>query len=375
MTVEPGVRVSTLELFFDLVFVFTITQLTAVLANDLTVAGALRVLLMLGVIWWMYDGYAWLTNAVAPVSRVRRGLLVTGMAGFLVIALGVPGAFGSTGWAFGLGYFLVNAVHSGLFIYTAGERGAAAMRALARFNLLSATLVLIGGFVPTPARYAVWGAAFVLQWFSPYLSPPAGFAIAPAHFVERHGLVVIIALGESVVALGVGASGLHLDVGLVLVAVLALVLSYLLWWTYMGGGDDERAEHRLASEQDPVRRAWLALYGYGYAHYVLLFGIVALAAGVKKAIGHPFDDLALPEALVLGGGVAVFLAADVAFRRVLSIAPIGVRGVGTLVALATVPVGLWMSAAQLGALALAVLATLVVEEWRSRRRAVNATLG
>jgi low temperature requirement protein LtrA len=143
----------------------------------------------------------------------------------------------------------------------------------------------------------------------------------------------------------------------------------------MGGGDDERAEHRLASEQDPVRRAWLALYGYGYAHYVLLFGIVAFAAGVKKAIGHPFDDLALPEALVLGGGVAVFLAADVAFRRVLSIAPIGVRGVGTLVALATVPVGLWMSAAQLGALALAVLATLVVEEWRSRRRAVNATLG
>lgn len=375
MTVEPGVRVSTLELFFDLVFVFTITQLTAVLANDLTVPGAVRVLLMLGVIWWMYDGYAWLTNAMAPVSRVRRGLLVTGMAGFLVIALGVPGAFGSTGWAFGLGYFLVNAVHSGLFIYTAGERGAAAMRALARFNLVSASLVLIGGFLPTPARYAVWGAAFVVQWFSPYLSPPAGFAIAPAHFVERHGLVVIIALGESVVALGLAASALHLNLGLVLVAVLALVLSYLLWWTYMGGGDDERAEHRLAAQQDPVRRAWLALYGYGYAHYVLLFGIVAFAAGVKKAIGHPFDHLAVPQALVLGGGVAVFLAADVAFRRVLGITPTGVRAVGALVTLATVPVGLWMSAAQLGALALAVLAVLVVEEWRSRRGAMDAALG
>jgi low temperature requirement protein LtrA len=335
----------------------------------------LRVLLMLGVIWWMYDGYAWLTNAVAPVSRVRRGLLVTGMAGFLVIALGIPGAFGSTGWAFGLGYFLVNAVHSGLFIYTAGERGAAAMRALARFNLLSATLVLVGGFVPTPARYAVWTAAFVVQWFSPYLTPPAGFAIVPSHFVERHGLVVIIALGESVVALGVGVSGLHLDVGLVLVAVLALVLSYFLWWTYMGGGDDEKAEHRLASEQDPGRRAWLALYGYGYAHYVLLFGIVAFAAGVKKAIGHAFDHLALPEALVLGGGVAIFLAADVAFRRVLRITPTGARAVGALVAVATVPVGLWMSAAQLGALALVVLAALVVEEWRSRRGAMTATRG
>ncbi|HEX2355337.1 MAG TPA: low temperature requirement protein A [Micromonosporaceae bacterium] len=374
MAVEPGVRVSTLELFFDLVFVFTITQLTGVLANDLTVPGALRVLLMLGVIWWMYDGYAWLTNAVAPVSRIRRGLLVTGMAGFLVIALAIPDAFGATGWAFGLGYFLVNAVHSGLFIYTAGERGAAAMRALARFNLLSAGLLLVGGFVPTPARYVVWGAAFVVQWFSPYLSPPAGFSISPAHFVERHGLVVIVALGESIVALGAGAFGLDLNLGLILVAVLALVLSYFLWWTYFGG-DDERAEHRLAAEEDATRRAWLALYAYGYAHYALLFGVVAFAAGVKKAIGHAFDHLATPEALVLGGGVAVFLAADVTFRRVLGLAPTGVRAVGALAALATVPIGVLMASAQLAALALVVLAALVVEEWRSRRGATEATLG
>jgi low temperature requirement protein LtrA len=375
VAVEPGVRVSTLELFFDLVFVFTITQLTGVLAGDLTVPGALRVLLMLGVIWWMYDGYAWLTNAVAPVSRIRRGLLITGMAGFLVIALAIPDAFTDTGWAFGLGYFLVNAVHSGLFIYTAGERGAAAMRALGRFNLLSASLVLIGGFVPTPARYAVWSAAFLVQWLSPYLSPPAGFAIAPAHFVERHGLVVIVALGESVVALGLSATGLPLNVGLILVAVLALVLSYLLWWTYFGSGDDEKAEHRLASEEDPMRRAWVALYAYGYAHYLLLFGIVAFAAGVKKAIGHAFDHLAVPEALVLAGGVAIFLAADVLFRRALAVTPTGVRAVGAAVALLTVPVGLWMSAAQLAALALAVLATLVVEEWRSRRNVTDATFG
>jgi low temperature requirement protein LtrA len=373
VAIEPGVRVSTLELFFDLVFVFTVTQLTAVLAADLTIPGALRVLLMLGVIWWMYGGYAWLTNAVAPTSRTRRGLLVTGMAGFLVIALGIPDAFGDTGWAFGLGYFLVNAVHSGLFIHSAGARGATAMRSLARLNLLSASLVLIGGFLPTAARYVVWGAAFAVQWFSPVLNPPTRFSISPAHFVERHGLVVIVVLGESIVALGVGAAGLHLNVGLVLVAVLALVLAYLLWWTYFGG-DDERAERRLGAAEDQARRAWLALNAYGYAHYPLLFGIVAFAAGVKKAIGHAFDHLAVPEALVLGGGVAVFLAADVAFRRALGLIPTGVRAGGAAVALATVPIGLWMAGVQLAALALGVLAMLAVEEWRARRgQAVRTT--
>src|SRR5213076_693325 len=126
--IEPAIRVSTLELFFDLVFVFTITQLTDVLVHHLDAVGVVRVLLMLGVIWWMYGGYAWLTNAVAPSSTTRRSLLLSGMAGFLLIALAVPGAFGASGWIFGVAYLGVNLVHLVLFIRAGDERVARAIR-------------------------------------------------------------------------------------------------------------------------------------------------------------------------------------------------------------------------------------------------------
>src|SRR5437016_1324699 len=155
----------------------------------------------------MYGGYAWLTNAVAPTDEGRRGLLFVGMAGFLMIALAIPGAFGADGWAFGIGYFVVNLVHSGLFIKAGGRGGGGAMARLGPLNLLSATLVLAGGFVPGHWREAAWCLALAVQIASPYIHRIEGFSISAAHFVERHGLVVIIALGESVVAVGAGAAG------------------------------------------------------------------------------------------------------------------------------------------------------------------------
>jgi low temperature requirement protein LtrA len=154
---EPAVRVSTLELFFDLVFVFTLTQLTGLLADDLSGRGAIQIALMLGIIMWMYDGFAWLTNAVVPNNRLRRTLMLVGMGGFLAIALAIPDAFGDAGWVFGLGYFVVNAVHSGLFVIAGGPGAAQAMRRLAPLNLTSAALVLVGGFLPGNWRYAAWG--------------------------------------------------------------------------------------------------------------------------------------------------------------------------------------------------------------------------
>src|SRR5690242_671948 len=149
MTTESAVRVSTLELFFDLVFVFVITQLADSIAHEFDGAGVLHVLLLFGVTWWMYGGYAWLTNAVAPVNTLRRGLLVCGMAGFLTMALAVPRAFGATGWAFGVGYFLVNLVHSGLFLLSGGPTAARAIRGIGPLNLASASMVLVGGFTPS----------------------------------------------------------------------------------------------------------------------------------------------------------------------------------------------------------------------------------
>jgi low temperature requirement protein LtrA len=370
---EPAaaVRVSTLELFFDLVFVFTITQLTAVLADRLDVVGLARICLMLGVIWWMYGGYAWLTNAVAPTSRLRRFLLLVGMGGYLVVALAVPAAFGASGWLFGAGYFVVNAVHTVLFLI-AGDQGVmAALRSgLAALNATSAGLVLIGGIVTGPARYGLWAAAFALQIATPYLHALGGFTISPHHFVERHGLVVIVALGESIIALGVGAAGLDLDLSMVLVAVLGLTVAYFLWWAYFSA-DDERAEHALAAIDDPLRRARAALRAFGYAHYPLLIGIVALAAGVKKAMAHPLEHLKPGAAVALGGGVALFLLAHAAFRRVLAIDVTRYRVGAALMALLTVPVGLVSAAGQLAALVV-VLGVGYAWEGRAGRTAADS---
>jgi low temperature requirement protein LtrA len=364
--VEPAVRVSTLELFFDLVFVFTITQLTAVLASDTSWRGLGRVVLMLGVAAWMYGGYAWLTNAVAPTSRFRRTLMLVGMGGFLVLALAIPDAFGDSGWLFGLGYFVVNAVHSALFIVAGGPGAARAMARLAPPNLTSATLVLVGGFLPGAWRYALWAAALLVMIVSPYLTGIGEFTISAAHFVERHGLLIIIALGESIIAIGVGAAGLELDMAIVLIAVLGLTLSYLMWWVYFGG-DQEEAEHALAAV-DPLRRARVALAAFGWAHYFLLLGIVVIAAGIKKAVGHAFDHLTVGQAVALAGGLAVYLLGDVAFRRVLGIGRLRYRAGAAVLALATVPVGVAYAGLQIALLIGLLVAMLTVED-RARRRA------
>jgi low temperature requirement protein LtrA len=370
--VEPAVRVSTLELFFDLVFVSTITQLTAFFVADMSPRGLLRVALMLGVIWWMYGGYAWLTNLVAPVSPFRRGMMIVGMAGFLTITLAIPHAYGAAGWAFGVGYFVVNLVHSGLFWYSGGPDASRAVAGLAPINLLSAGLVLAGGFLPGAWRPAAWALALAVQIVTPYLHPIGGFTISAAHFVERHGLVVIIALGESVVAIGAGAVGLAVDWHLVLTAVLGLTLSYYLWWTYFGG-DDERAEQSLGGIADPRRRARAALRAYGYAHYVLLLGIVLVAAGLKKVVGHAADGLGVAAALTLGGGVALYLAGDLAFRRVLRLGRPGYRLVCLVGALLTVPLGVVLALGELAAITLLLVVLLSIEGYRTLRGAWNWT--
>ncbi len=280
-------RVSTLELFFDLVFVFTITQLTAVLSDDPTPRGLLRVVLMLGVIFWMYGGYAWMTNAVATDRVARRLLLLGGMAGFLVLALAIPRAFTEGDVAFGVAYLVIVGIHTGLYSRTGVPNTVRALLRLAPFNLASALLVLAAVMVEGTAAYLLWGAAFVLEWFTPRLAGVGGFRIAPAHFVERHGLVVIVALGESIVAIGIGAAGLPVDLTLASVAVLGLLLAACLWWAYFGG-DDARAERALAAVADD-RRGWVAVQAFGYWHLLMLGGIIALAAGLKDVVGHAFD--------------------------------------------------------------------------------------
>jgi low temperature requirement protein LtrA len=345
-------RVTTLELFFDLVFVFTITQLSAYLARELTWGGLLRVAIMLGVVWWMYGGYAWLTNAVSTERAVHRALLLGGMCGYLLLALAIPDAFSGGGLAFGIGYLVVNAVHTWLFVYGSSDDIAKAFMNVAPFNAATAAMVLAGGALGGTAQVVLW-ALVLLEWIVPHLSGIEGFEIAPAHFVERHGLVIIVAIGESVVAIGIGAAGIPVDVGLALVAVLGLLLSAGLWWTYFGG-DDEAAERALRAL--PVRdRPLAALDAFGLAHLALLLGIVALAVGLKKATGHAYDPLHDGPALALAGGAALFLAGDVAFRWRLRLGRSWARAAAAVIAPATIPLGTEVAAvAQIAALTLVV---------------------
>ncbi|MEX0850020.1 MAG: low temperature requirement protein A, partial [Gaiellaceae bacterium] len=186
----------------------------------------------------------------------------------------------------------------------------------------------------------VWALAAALLWATPWLTSTEGFVIAPEHFVERHGLVVIVALGESIVVIGAAAT-LELDAGLVLVVLLALALSASLWWLYFSDeGAVERAMHDASSE----RRPRLALVAFGYWHYGLLLAIVAVAAGLKKAAGDPYDPLDSASAVELAVGVALFTACEVGFRQTLGKGRSGIRLVAAAAALATIPLGTQLDA-------------------------------
>jgi low temperature requirement protein LtrA len=359
------IRVSTLELFFDLVFVFVITQLAETLYEHLNLATLGNVILILAVVWWMYSGYAWLTNAIAPNSTTRRTLLLTGMAGFLVMALAIPEAFGRYGWLFGVGYLVVNLVHSALF-RQASSGARQAMHLTTPLNIVAALLVLAGGLLPDPWRHLCWLAAPLIQIAAGYLHRGGMHPLAAGHLVERHGLVMIIAIGESIVAIGVGFRGTELDAGAVLVAVLGLCIAYYLWWFYFAG-DDERAEHVLA-RTPPAQQSRLALHTYGYAHIPMLLGIVVLAVGIHKVVGHAFEPLHWGEAIALGGGVALYLVGHAAFLRLLGLRGVPHRLIAAAIVLATIPLGHLVAIAQLALLPVIMSAAAIIEDVPELRR-------
>ncbi|MGQ4385449.1 low temperature requirement protein A [Streptomyces sp. SAS_270] len=364
-------RVSTLELFFDLVFVFTLTQITVLLAADLSFATAGRVALIFVVLFWMYGAYAYLTNQVPPDRPSRRLLLMLGMAAFLVCALAIPRAFDDGGVVFGLGFLGVVLVHSALYTRSHGRD----VVWYAVPNSLAALSVTAAGLLDGPAADGLWLLAIVLQFVTPffaehgprrrdgreaaYLRAQLG-GLNPAHFVERHGLLLIVAFGESVIAIGVGIGDQPLTAGLFGGAFLSLALAGALWWTYFVR-DEDRAE-AVFTATPPDRRWRLAMNAYYYAFLPMLLGIAALAAGVKKSLGHLTEHLHTGPALALAGGVALFLAGDVAFRTVLRLLPVSHRAAAVPVVLATALLGVHLSAAaELLALVAVLVAMLAAE--------------
>jgi low temperature requirement protein LtrA len=365
---DQPLRVSTLELFFDLVFAFAVTQLTGILARDLTLTGALRVLLIFGALWWMYDAYVWLSNARTPAQTPERLLTLVGMAGFLVIGLAVPRAFGPDDVALGLGYLLVVAVHTGLY-YRVNRN----IMRVAPFNVASALLIIGAGLVEGAPAYALWIAALAVQQLSPLVVQVRGrFAIRSDHFAERHGALLIIVLGESVADIGIGAAGHAVTVSLALSASLGLALAAAIWWSYFGVGDDERAE-RAMTGADPAARPGLALVAYFFAYIPMLLGIVTLAAGLKRAIVHAGATLPYPACLALAGGVSLYLAGNVAFRHSLRIGTQRYRAAAAAAALAASAVGVAVSVAgEIVLLTVIVAAALVAEQRAAARAAADS---
>jgi low temperature requirement protein LtrA len=312
-TEDADKRVAPLELFFDLVFVFALTQVTALMSENPSWEGLGQGMLVLTALWWAWGAYAWLTNYVAADEGRERLLMFGAMGAFLVAALATPNAFGNNALLFGVAYAVARWLH--IFIFAEANESldtGEAIRRLARTALPAPLLLILAGIVDDGTlRAAIWILALGLDLSGPYVFGVRGFRVSPGHFAERFSLIVIIALGESIVAVGAGLTG-ELDAGIVTGAIFGLVLACALWWAYFDVIVLE-AERRFRSLEGH-QRLRVARDAYSYLHLPMVAGIVLIALGIKKTIAHVDVPLETVPAVALFGGVALYHGAHVAFR-------------------------------------------------------------
>jgi low temperature requirement protein LtrA len=312
--VEREQRVTPLELLFDLVFVFAFTQVTTVLSDDPTWSGLGHGLLILAALWWAWAAYAWLTNTVDPELGAVWGAMLLAMGAMFVAALAVPDAFGRHGVVFGVAFLIVNVMH--LTLYALGARDdrdlLAAILRYAPLALSGAALIVAAGFVHGALRPLLWLAALAVGLFGPILGDLSGWRLQPDHFVERHGLIVIIAIGESLVAIGLGARDTRLGASVIVAAVLGLVVVTSFWLAYFDFFQIRGLQ--ILTDRSGTERAGLARDLYTYLHLPMVTGVVLFAFALKKTLAHVGDDLDTVPAFGLCGGPALYLLAFVALR-------------------------------------------------------------
>jgi low temperature requirement protein LtrA len=336
-------RVTPLELFFDLIFVFAITQVTGFVVEDPTWAGLAKGLLVLGVLWWAWAAYAWLTNTINPEEGAVRIAMFAAMGAMLVASLAVPDVFGDDAFVFACAYAFVRIAH--LVLYAIAGRGdrdlLAAIARLGVGTAIGVGLLFVAAGLDGRLQVAMWALALTFDLLGAYVGGGKGWRLSAGHFAERHALIVIIALGESIVALGLAASH-ELGTGRVVAGLLGFAVAAAMWWLYFDvvAIVAERKLHELTGNAQLA----MARDSYSYLHLPMVAGIILFAVGVKKTLGDVGEPLKLVPAVTLCGGVALYLLAHILFR---------LRNVGslnrqrlvvTVALLALIPLGVELAA-------------------------------
>jgi low temperature requirement protein LtrA len=313
-------RVGPLELFFDLVFVFALTQVTKLMSDNPTWEGLGQGMLVLAALWWAWGAYSWLTNYIAADEGKERLLMFAVMGAFLIAALAVPHAFDDDALVFAIAYAAARWLHIFIFAEANDDVDAGmAIRRLARTAIPGPALLIIAGLVDEGTLRAVlWIVALAVDFSGPYVFGVRGFRISAGHFAERFSLIVIIALGESIVAIGAGLTG-ELDAGIIVAAVLGLVIACSQWWAYFDVVAVASERRFRRAQGDELTR--IARDSYSYLHLPMIAGIILIALGIKKTVGHVDEPLKTVPAVALFGGIALYYAGHIGFR---------LRNMGTL---------------------------------------------
>jgi low temperature requirement protein LtrA len=355
-------EVTPLELFFDLVFVFAMTQVTSLLADDPTWGGVLRGMLLIAALWWAWAAYSWLTSAIDVDEGGVRLTMLASFGAMLIVALAVPGAFGDDAVLFGVAYLVVRLLHLVLSAGVARD-DPDRLGALASFvptAMSGALLLLLAGFLEGDARIALWVVALTIDYLGPaVVGVGRGWRVAPEHFAERHGLIVLIALGESVIAIGVGA-GFGLGAGVIAAATLGIVVVSALWWLYFDVAAMIVRRRLMQTRGLELHR--LALHSYSYLHLPMVAGIVLFALGLKTTLDDVGETLDTVPAVALCGGAALYLLGHIAFIYRATGYVFRRRTLAAIVLLALIPAALAIPALAALALVSAVCSLIVAYE-------------
>ncbi len=302
-----------LELFFDLVFTFAMSQVTQLVLHDPSPTGFGRAALALLAVWWAWVGYTWLINTFDTANVWHEAVVIAAMAAMLVAAAALPTAFTSGALLFAIALLAVRLIHAAKFVAYSSDEDADLRRSIRRIApafVAAPACIVAAAFVESPGRELLWVAAAVIDYGAPAVFGLGGFRVSPSYFVSRHGSIIIIALGEAIVELGAGATDLHRS-EVIAALVLGVAIMATFWWTYFGlsSGAEQRLEQATGTE-----RAHLARDAYSYLHLPLVAGIILFAVGAHATVEHAGDPLPLIPAIALAGGTALFYLSDVAYR-------------------------------------------------------------